>query len=250
ANYLPLILPALFLLRWPRASALRASAALVLGAALLYAPWAIRNAGLPAAGNDQLLINMLHHGMYPDATYEGVPESRGYPYRADPRSNEIGASVQSVTSEIARRFAKEPGRHLAWYLAGKPLSLWSWHELQGAGATFIYPVARSPYFDSPPFELTERAMFALHWITVALAAGFCLAVWVPRVHALLQPGAVLPAQACALLLMYVTALHMIGFPLPRYATPFRPEQYVAAGAALFLLVRAARARRRPVPAAP
>ena len=145
ATYLPLLLPLLFLLRWPRAAAVRASAAFVLGFALLYAPWAARNAALPGGADNQLMINMLHHGLYPDFTYEGDPASVGRPYKFDPRSREIAASLPAVTAEIARRFAEDPWRHLKWYLVGKPVALWSWTEIQGTGHYFIYEVARSPY---------------------------------------------------------------------------------------------------------
>lgn len=250
ANYLPLAVLALFFLRWPRPQALRAGAALAAGFALLYGPWLVRNAQLPGGADDQLKINMLHHGMYPDFTYEGAPESFGYPYRADPRTPEIARSMASVTTEIARRFREEPGRHLRWYLFGKPAALWSWNEVQGMGGPFVYPVTRSPYFEPGLAQWTERAMKALNWAAVLLAAGFCVAVWLPRVRAALPPAAVFPAQLCALALIYVTALHMAGFPLPRYATPFRPELFVAATAALWLLQRAWRAQRAapPVPA--
>jgi len=242
SNYLPLALVALFFLRWPARRAWRASAVLLLGFGLVFAPWAARNALLPDGSDDRLKINMLHHGMYPDFTYEGAPESYGIPYRADPRSNEIGASLASVTAEIARRFREEPGRHLRWYLLGKPVALWSWNEVQGMGGPFIYLVARSPYFESALFRFTEASMYALHWACVMLAAAFCIAVWLPGVQRRLPPGATMPAQACAVLLLYITALHMVGFPLPRYAVPFRPELYLAACATLHLMGTVLRGR--------
>lgn len=250
SSYLPLALLPIFFLRWPARAAWRPAAALLAGFLVVQAPWAWRNAHVPDGGAQQLKINQLHHGVYPDFTYEGVPESFGFPYRADPRSAEISASMESVTREIARRFAEEPVRHLRWYLLGKPVALWSWNEVQGMGDAFVYPVLRSPYFESGLFRATHAVAYYLHWPAVALGALFCIAIWVPRVQRLLPAPAVLPAQVCAGMLMYATALHMLGFPLPRYVVPFRPELYVAAAGALCLAGRWLRNRSRAEAVAP
>ena len=66
--------------------------------------------------DSRLMINFLHHGMYPDFIYDGKPESRGFPYRHDPNANQIGKNMVSVLKEISVRFEQSPSTHLKWYL--------------------------------------------------------------------------------------------------------------------------------------
>lgn len=245
STYLPILLAALCFLRWPVRAAWLPAAALVLGFALLYLPWSWRNAQLPGGADPQLQINMLHHGVYPDFTYEGAPDSYGFPYRADPRAHEISASMEAVVREMGRRFGEEPVRHLRWYLLGKPAALWSWRtDMQGMGDVLVYP------YQSGVFGATYTLSRHLHGPIVLLAALFCVLAWVPRALRELPAAAALPAQVCAGMLLYVTALHMIGFPLPRYSIPFRPELYLAACGTLHIVTRWIRHSRRPEMAVP
>lgn len=233
--YFPVALCGFFVWREGPARALRASALMLLGFGLAVGPWSLRNAALPGGTDPQLKINMLHHGMYPDFTYEGVPESYGFPYRADPRGSEIGSSLEAVQVELARRFREEPARHLRWFLLGKPVALWGWNDAQAARGPFVYPVLQTPYDSSPLFRASSALMQALHWPLAIFGAAFSLAIWLPMVQRRVPPAAVFPAQACALMVLYVTALHTAGFPLARYMTPFRPELYILACAGLALV---------------
>ena len=55
---------------------------LLMGFALAYAPWLMRNLDAIGSSSDPTLtINALHHGMYPDFRYQDIPESTGFPYR-------------------------------------------------------------------------------------------------------------------------------------------------------------------------
>ena len=104
-EYLPFALGFWFLVEYRRRGGLRYCAALVFGFFLAFFPWILRNAiTLGAFSDDTLLINFLHHGMYPNFTFEGVPESHGYPYLFDPRSPAISKDIASVLNEILRRF--------------------------------------------------------------------------------------------------------------------------------------------------
>lgn len=115
------------------------------------------------------MTNFLHHGMYPQFMYEGVPESRGFPYRYDPRAEKIGGDLPFVLKEIASRFAQEPLRHAKWYLFDKPMAFWSWSMIQGFGDVFVYPVSSSPYFHDKIFRLSHRLMYGLHYPLMVLA---------------------------------------------------------------------------------
>jgi 4-amino-4-deoxy-L-arabinose transferase-like glycosyltransferase len=245
--YFPLLLAALFAATARPARNRTAIAALLAGFLLVLAPWAVRNElQLGYASDPTLQINMIHHGLYPGFMYQDRPETFGVPYRHDPRAAEIAASMDSVIREALRRFREQPGRQLRWYLLEKPLHLWAWYNMaQGWGDSFTYAVRKSPYFDRAPFQITRNISHALHWGVVALAALCCVMVWIPRLAAPLTATEAAGARSLAALLLYVTLLHVIGAPFPRYSIPFRPELYMAAGIAIHLLHRLWVAQRPP-----
>jgi hypothetical protein len=74
----------------------------IVGFVVCFSPWVIRNIhALGVISNKTLMINFLHHGMYPNFTYDGLRESRGFPYRYDPRASEISRDLPSVLKEIS-----------------------------------------------------------------------------------------------------------------------------------------------------
>jgi hypothetical protein len=207
------------------------TAIVILGFILCFSPWVIRNMHTPGVTSDNtLMVNFLHHGMYPDFTYDEIKESRGFPYRYDPRASEISRDTSSVLKELSRRFYEEPGKHLRWFLLGKPVAFWSWNTVQGVGDAFIYPVSQSPYFYDPYFRWSHHLMHGLHWPTVILAFFGCLMAWLPLSRIGVKDYTVFAARIASLLLIYYTALHVIGAPFPRYSVPLRPFLY---GLALF-----------------
>ena len=183
------------------------------------------------------MINFLHHGMYPDFMYEGVPQSHGFPYRYDPRAEKIGGDLPSVLKEIASRFAQEPLRHAKWYLLDKPGAFWSWNMIPGFGDAFVYPVSSSPYFHNKFFRITHRLMYGLHYPLIVLALFGCFMAWFPLTRLDLTQGSLLIARFCSLLLIYYTLIHMVGVPFPRYSVPLRPYLYGMALFTPYILIR-------------
>jgi 4-amino-4-deoxy-L-arabinose transferase-like glycosyltransferase len=205
---------------------------LLAGFVLAYSPWILRNLNAIGSTSDPtLMINGLHHGMYPDFRYNDIPESTGYPYRFDPRSKEISSSKESVLNEIRRRFKDEPARHLQWYLLGKPVSLLDWNNLEGNGDIFIYPVTASPYLSQPVYTLSHKYMKLLHWPLVILALAVSVVVWLPGFGKKLSVTTLFSARVLSLLMLYFIALHIVAAPFPRYGIPLRPVIY---GLAMFM----------------
>ena len=203
----------------------------LLGFILSLSPWIARNIqtlGVP--GDKTLMINFLHHGMYPDFTYNGMKESRGFPYRYDPRASEISRDLPSVLKEISSRFEKEPIKHLYWFLIGKPVAFWSWNTVQGVGDAFIYPVSQSPYFRNALFRRSHHIMHWLHWSLVISGFFGCLMACFPLSRIGVNQNTLFTARVTSLLLLYFTLIHMVGAPFPRYSFPLRPFLY---GLALF-----------------
>ncbi len=193
------------------------------------APWFIRNYQATGKISDsRLKISTLAHGMYPDLMYKDNPESRGFPYRFDPEINNISKDMNSVTTEIKRRFKSEPYRHMYWYLIKKPVTLLSWNILAGMGDVFIYPVVKSPYLHGGWVHGTHKFMKALHWFFVSLSLIATVIVWFPHSKwGLSKTNAYVP-RLLSLLMLYFIAIHIVGAPFPRYGVPLRPLIYIQA----------------------
>jgi 4-amino-4-deoxy-L-arabinose transferase-like glycosyltransferase len=241
-QYLPIVLvPAIAWLatraRW------RSAGALVLGFALVFGPWLVRNQLATGSTSDPTLVrNMFLHGSYPDMMYAGRPETLGYPYRHDPAEASIRTPAQAL-GRIRANFAADPAGTLRWYLVGKPIRLHEWDFVEGPGDVFVNTTRHSPYFVRPEFGITHRLMYWMHVPLMALGlVGMLLALAGARRRA----GDPV-ARALALLgvsLAFVLLLHVAGFPLARYGVPFRALTYLFAMHALACAWRAAARARR------
>ncbi|MCA9324580.1 glycosyltransferase family 39 protein [Candidatus Saccharibacteria bacterium] len=212
----------------------KAMITLSMGLLVLIGPWHIRNVMSTGEVSDsRLMVNFLHHGMYPDFQYRGQVESTGFPYRYDPDAAEISKDIPSVLSAIEQEFARQPARQLHWYLIGKPETFWSWDIVQGMGDVFVYEVQSSPYFGAPLFQGTHWLMKAIHYPIVVLGMLAAVLVWLPRWGVSIDGGVLFAARSVSLLLLYYTAMHMVGAPFPRYSVPLQPFLF---GMAVFCLV--------------
>ena len=114
---------------------------------------------------------------------------------------------------------------MTWYLIKKPIAFWSWGMVQGQGDVFVYPVSKNPYWDQPLFRVSHRLMRIVHEPLVLLGLFGCVMAWFPASTRRIGPLGAATVRFTSLLLVYFTALHMIGFPEPRYAVPLRPFLY-------------------------
>lgn len=196
--------------------------------------WKLRNlAAIGGLADPTLMISTLHHGMYPDFMFNGIPQSHGAPYRFDPFTQQL-AGVSSVLAELVRRTTADPLTYLHWYLIGKPISLLSWEMIDGIGDIFLYPVTASPYVDQPLFIASRALLRWLHApLSLAAVAGTAVALWRPDWLGL-DTDERRTVLLLGLLLLYFFAIHAIGAPFPRYGIPLRPVIY---GLGLLSLVR-------------
>jgi 4-amino-4-deoxy-L-arabinose transferase-like glycosyltransferase len=230
-QYFLLLLALSFYTEVPNRQNTKRAAALWLGFLLLIAPWFVRNlTTLHQFSDDTLKIAFLHHGIYTDFMYNHQRETYGNPYKFDPRSSEIGKSTGTVVAEIVERFRRAPVELTIWYFLKKPVAFWSWDIVAGQGDVFIYSVARSPYYDHPLFVWSHRLMKFLHFPLVCLGLLGCVLVWLPAAIRTMGPEALPVVRFISLLLIYFTALHVVGAPFPRYSIPLRPFIY---GMAMF-----------------
>ena len=232
-QYFPLVLGVIFIFQCGRRKGSHYFGVLFIGFVLVLSPWVIRNLKtFHHVSDDTLKINFLHHGIYPEFKYNGLQKTYGYPYRFDPRSKQISKSTESVLKEVVRRFQQEPTRHLKWYFIRKPIVFWSWNIIQGMGDIFIYEIHQTPYNSNTFFKWTYRLMYYLHWPLVILCFLGSLIVWLPGLKKMYPENSIYVARFASALLIYFTAIHIIGAPFPRYSIPLRPFLY---GMALFCL---------------
>lgn len=210
--------------------------------------WKMRNLVMTGAFSDPTLaISTLHHGMYPDFMVDGRPESRGIPYRFDPRTIEITKSLSSVLQEIAHRFIEAPLQYFQWYLLGKPISLMSWSDAAGWGDIFVYAPIVSPYFSSAPFQWTRSCMLHTHVLLMLLGSLAMFLMFLKPGLMRLTGAQAVAGMVVALLVAYFFLLHMIGAPFPRYGIPLRPIMYGFAVMMLLTLAAKIKSRRVSMP---
>jgi hypothetical protein len=234
-QYLPWMLAAGGLLldrtRWRVWAALLASYLVVILA------WTLRNLVVTgSSGDPTLLTGAIQAGSYPGMMYDNNPASLGIPYKFDPLLTDF-SSLGKALPIMLERAAAAPGEHLYWYAVGKLLAFFHWSSIP-VGATdaarllvsgdiYVYPTMASPYAASPLFVVTYMVAKLLHYPLVWLGLAGMLAAWLPRLSVRLGLNA--PAlRLLALVLAYAVALHIVGFPLPRYAHPFLPLVYLLA----------------------
>jgi 4-amino-4-deoxy-L-arabinose transferase-like glycosyltransferase len=247
-TYFPVVLLVFLWIHWGRKRGVFYFATLLLGFMLVASPWYIRNlVTLHTLSDPRLKISFLHHGIYPDFTYNGNQASYGFPYRFDPRTDEIAQNTTTALKEILHRFQNRPGEHLLWYVIKKPIALWSWNLVAGQGDAFVYPVSTTPYKNDRLFRLTHRLARILHWPIVGLAfVGLWISWFTGRPYGGSKPEMLL-ARFVSALLIYFTLLHMVGAPFPRYAVPLRPLLYAMAMFTLSYCIEIFRTRIRPAP---
>ena len=209
---------------------------MLFGFAIVVSPWHVRNyISTGELSNDTLIINGLHHGMYPDFKFKNQAQSYAFPYRFDPKSKEVSKSVHSIIYEIINRFKTEPARHLKWYFIDKPITFFSWNIIQGMGESFIYPIKYSPYFDKELFIKSNEIMRSLHYPIVILAVIASILIWIPFFNKILPSVTITIAQFLSLVLFYFILVHIIVAPFPRYSVPLRPVLYIMSMIPIFML---------------
>lgn len=233
-QYLPFLLALFFILRTP--SSWRQWSGFVLLFLLVLSAWGLRNLASVGTFSDPLALKAtIQHGSYPGLMYNGMPESRGIPYRFDPAMN-LSTPLRDTLAIILQRVQAAPGDYLWWYSLGKPLALFQWEtipigtsdmRLTTSGDIFIYPTPVSPYGQHPLFVATYFLSYLLYRPLLLLAGVAALAAWVPACRTFWGDSLWL-LRLLSLILAYVIGIHLIGAPFPRYAIPFLPLVYLLA----------------------
>ncbi len=193
---------------------------------LMYSPWMIFTSIHENPEQVSNAKSVFALGTYPNFTYK-TDRYYGFPHREDPNYPKMQESLSFSLSELRHRASLEPIKYLYWYTIGKPLSLWQWDIIQGAGGANIYPIKHSLYNSSALYGHSQTLLKTLHPILVTLAFLTAVVVLLRsffRHLARRETGLLILAAIFA----YIVLAHTIMASLPRFSIPFQPTMIVLA----------------------
>ncbi|MBL6927953.1 MAG: glycosyltransferase family 39 protein [Rhodospirillales bacterium] len=224
---LPFLLCFLLFLSMDRRKWFRGAGAMLLGFALVAAPWFIRNAvSVPADQNENYMARTLAAGAYADLKYLGDDKTFPYPYLHDPQFKEAKKNLPNALSFIGKRTLEQPYEMLKWYIIGKIRFIWQFDNVDGIGDVFIYAHRYSPFGVSGPHKTTRAAMKSAHWVLIVLAAIGAVGAWLPQIRARYSERAVFVLRLSSLFPVLITGVFMVFWPAARFAVPVYPAVFL------------------------
>lgn len=210
--FLPFLAVAFYLFKPLRPQAKLLASAGLLGCALVVSPWVIYTTsnGIPFSGTKKDSIT-LTAGFFPNLMYKN-PAYYGFPYR-DPEAPPIHDDTKKALAQLWEWSKQEPLKYLNWFLIGKPITLWQWNSIQGAGEMYIYPVKKSVFKDNK-FFIAEAAVY--HFVYPVMLILMLIGVVVTLIR-----GKDLVLVSISAVLIYFVCIHIVFVSLPRYSIPLR-----------------------------
>jgi 4-amino-4-deoxy-L-arabinose transferase-like glycosyltransferase len=200
-----------------------------LGAAIVVAPWFIRNAlNVPQTDAPSLLATAMLEGSYPGLVYDGNKATFPYGGQFDPIFNETRKSVARTLEVVARKIADDPVAMTRWYLLEKPVFLVQWDNIDGAGDVFIYPVRSTPFNKDMLFKLVHGAFHYSHYVVLILAAIGAVTVWLLSETTQVAPSKQPVLRIASLLFAFLYLIHIPFVVATRYSVPVFPAIYLLA----------------------
>jgi hypothetical protein len=185
--------------------------------------FALRSAQLPDNGQSSAgrAQQNFVQGSWPMYHAAATHAGRGIP-QADAIMAEIDAETRTLQQDtgqglrrVGARLAGDPVGYARWYL-GKPWLLWDWRIRFGDGI-YVLDVRNSPLERNPVLRTLVATWRALNPVASVLCLAGALLLgtlgWRSR------DG--VPAAALALLVLYLTAVHVVLQAEPRYAIAYR-----------------------------
>jgi hypothetical protein len=212
--------------------------AIVFMLAYIVAPlaWTVRNTQLPPAssGAFQRLAQTFVPGSWPqyfDALRQEISDDEARHVLASESEEErlLISDPANGLAVIARRMSADPVRFVSWYLMQKPFLLWDWGIRNGWGDIYFLTTERSPYERLGALKALKQAFAFFNPAVFLLAMLACVGVVVKRFR---HARCGFEISIFALLLTYVTAVHVLTAAEPRYAIPYRFEEVLLAITAL------------------
>lgn len=218
--------------------------AVLLAATLPSAAWMIRGAMLPSAlaASDRIAMNFAQ-GSWPEyhkAWYKALAlddaESKAVLAGIDDDVRRLSSQPTAGLEVIAKRFADQPARYLAWY-ASKPVELWGWTIGIGAGDIYVFPTSNSPLSGHGLLRATTDILYLLNPLVTLLAV-------IGTIATIYKPGRREPALLFAATgIVFVTAVYAVLQSDARYTVPYRGAEFMMAAVGATALYRMGRCLR-------
>jgi len=185
----------------------------VLGISITILPWILytQSHGISFSGTKSDSAT-LSAGFYPNFVYKD-PKYYGVPYK-DPAAPNIHHDTGKALKQLKDWVIEEPIKYISWFFIGKPLALWQWDTIQGAGDVYIYEVIRSAFKNNTLFIVLISIYRAVYPLMLLLMLVGVIVV-------IIQRNDLLMFSICSVLLYFV-CIHIVFFSLPRYSIPLRP----------------------------
>jgi 4-amino-4-deoxy-L-arabinose transferase-like glycosyltransferase len=219
--------------------------AFLFAATLPCAAWMIRGAMLPSslAASDRIAMNFAQ-GSWPEyhrAWYKALElddaESKAVLADIDSDVRRLSSQPTAALGAIAKRFADQPARYLAWY-ASKPAELWGWTIGIGAGDIYVFPTSNSPLSGHGVLRATTDLIYLINPLVTLLAMiGTAATACKPRHR---EPALLFAAAG----VIFVTAVYGILQSDARYAVPYRGAECLMAALGVKSLYHIGRRVRR------
>ncbi len=247
-------------LGWQTPRLRRLLPALLIAGALLPGVWQLRNLTLPPqeSAQSRALINLVqgswpsYHSSYRAAVFHSNPAAEADLRALSAAQNQMLADPAAGFAAMGKRFAAQPLRFLVWYAWHKPIELWAWSIRMGQGDIYEYAVVHSPYAFNSAWRLMAAVCYALDAPLGVLMLIGGIILLRRRPTQIQDDAARLAGASVALLLLWATFVYTVFQSEPRYSTPFRGFEMLAAMAGLAAVARGVswlrtRANARPTP---
>jgi hypothetical protein len=246
-----LFFPPVMAMAFPcRADKLRALIFVSIGAALIVAPWLVRNAlNVSHRNAPSIVAATLLDGAYRGYVLESRANTFPYGARHDPMFTTLEKDVGVTIAFVANKIAQDPVGMLAWYVLEKPVYLYQWSNIDGVGDVFVYQVNATPFSDNAAFKIIHRLMYVAHVPLLALALVGCVLAWTPVMRGPQWQRAQTAMRTASLVFAYHYAIHLPFAAVGRYTTPILPVIFLLAVFSLAVGVSVARAYWRRTPEA-
>lgn len=174
--------------------------------------WSVRSHSLPPSPS-RAVMNVVQ-GSWPD--FHESNRWRNFLLHAREQNARIAAEVDAAVIDpragmesVAKRLASDPLHYANWYAIQKPLALWAWDIQLGDGGIYFLRTQHSPY-DGPLGVTSTLLLIANPILTVLLLLS---SLWLWR-------------NPVALMVLYLTAIHVVFQAEPRYAIAYRPLEAI------------------------
>ncbi len=204
------------------------------GAALIVAPWFIRNLLNVPAGGPSLVADTMLRGSYRGYTFAANPSTFPDGWLYDPSVDFTRRSLVSTLEAVGNKITLDPLGMMKWYFVEKPVYLFQWSNIDGIGDVFVYPIVRTPFSDRIAFKAVHLIFEWSHVVILTLAFLGCIAPWTPAVRKIISSKAKTVLRLASLMLIFLYFIHLPFFVAGRYAVPLYPVIFLLAVSAIYI----------------